>query len=662
MTRPRKPPSSVSTPWRWPFRPPSSAPPWLAAFALPPCRSGSWSTSWPTICMFRSSSGRPAAPAGPGYAPPFPTVTSLCRVTPGEGFAPGPPDSAKLKTLLNLEQKEYKLFYAGNPLGIRRASRDMLKASLRSGLPNGWRFALNKRYAAFPLIALALVAAGAAHAQTLQFSPSSVSLYALNTATSSAQQTINVTSSDNTTVIPFNLAPNTAWISVLSATPSGGWKTPASVTIGVNPSLLPLGTSTGLLNFSGTGFFQQVTVNVTVSTIGVTLPVTGGQTSILQLGTYQAGSTVYPPAISALTVVGDTTNLKITQGATDNWYTFQQFGTQGSIAVQVSFNPAVAASLSPGTLTGALTLTPELSNPPVTIPISLIVTPSPQVTVTPASLIFNWQRGGANVTQQYLTLTSNSSQAIVLNVSAPGISWVTLPVSNPTIPANGSVQVAVTVPPPAGDAQPTGANNGLIQISMPGGGGLFPNGSTSQSIPILLNVSNYPVMFVQSSTLGFTSRFGSSTATPASQVVAPTTSGAAVSYTAAGVPSDNWVIVAPPAGSILSTDSGSFTVSVNPAGLAPGTYQSRITVTPQPNGSGQGPLTIPVSLTVTFPNVLQTNIPANSMVCAGTPCLVFQYQNGQARPASQTVNLSSTTAAPLNYTITPPAATAAWIQ
>ena len=521
---------------------------------------------------------------------------------------------------------------------------------------------MNKRYAAFPLIALALVAAGAAHAQTLQFSPSSVSLYALNTATSSAQQTINVTSSDNTTVIPFNLAPNTAWISVLSATPSGGWKTPASVTIGVNPSLLPLGTSTGLLNFSGTGFFQQVTVNVTVSTIGVTLPVTGGQTSILQLGTYQAGSTVYPPAISALTVVGDTTNLKITQGATDNWYTFQQFGTQGSIAVQVSFNPAVAASLSPGTLTGALTLTPELSNPPVTIPISLIVTPSPQVTVTPASLIFNWQRGGANVTQQYLTLTSNSSQAIVLNVSAPGISWVTLPVSNPTIPANGSVQVAVTVPPPAGDAQPTGANNGLIQISMPGGGGLFPNGSTSQSIPILLNVSNYPVMFVQSSTLGFTSRFGSSTATPASQVVAPTTSGAAVSYTAAGVPSDNWVIVAPPAGSILSTDSGSFTVSVNPAGLAPGTYQSRITVTPQPNGSGQGPLTIPVSLTVTFPNVLQTNIPANSMVCAGTPCLVFQYQNGQARPASQTVNLSSTTGAPLNYTITPPAATAAWIQ
>jgi len=521
-----------------------------------------------------------------------------------------------------------------------------------------------KRYAAFARIALALVAAGAAHAQTLKFSPSAISLYALSGTTSSASQTVNVTSSDNTTVIPFNVAPTVNWIN-LPAAPSGGWKTPAAVTISVNPSLLALGASTGVLNFSGTGFFQTVQVNVTVSTIGVSLPVTGGQSSILELGTYQAGSAIYPAAIPSLFVTGDIANLRIAQPASDTWYAYtppQQFGTPPSLAVQVSFNPAAAASLSPGTLTSTLTLTPEGSNPvPVAIPITLTVTPSPQVTVKPGSLVFYWQRNGANQTRQFLTLTSNASQAIGLGISA-SVAWVTLPVTNPTIPANGSIQVEVDIPAPAGDAQTTGANNGLIQITMPGGGALFPNGTTSVSVPIQLNVSNYPVLYVPSTVLSFSNLFGGSAVTPASLTLVPSSSGTAVSYVAAGVPTDNWVIVTPPATNTQNTDTGSFMVTVNPAGMAPGTYTSQITVTPVANGSGQGPVFIPLTLTVNFPNSLQTNIPANPLVCGGKPCLVFQYQTGQATPPSQIVSLSSTTGAPLNYAITPPASTAGWIQ
>jgi uncharacterized protein (TIGR03437 family) len=525
---------------------------------------------------------------------------------------------------------------------------------------------LKKRYAAFALIALALVAAGAANAQTLKFSPSSISLYALSGPGSSPSQTISVTSSDNTTVIPFNVAPTVGWIN-LSAAPSGGWKTPASVTISVNPSLLPLGPSTGALNFSTTGIpLLTVPVNVTVSTIGVTVPVTGGQSNILELGTYQAGSTVFPASVPSLLVAGDIANLKIAQPASDTWYTYgtpQQFGTPPALSVSVALNDVAVALLSPGTYTSALTLTPEGFNPvPVVIPVTFTVTPSPQVTWSPASLVFYWQRNGNNQTKQYLTLSSNASQAIALSLSA-SVSWVTVPVTNPSIPANGSVQVEIDVPEPAGDAQPTGASNGLIQIAIPGGGALFPNGTTSVSIPIQLSITSSPVLYVANTPLSFTNVFGSTAITPPSYTLVPSSTGAAVSYIAAGVPTDNWVVVSPPSTNVQTTDSGSFTVTVNPAGMLPGTYNSHITVTPQANGSGQGPVTIPVSLTVNFPNSLQTSLPLNPLICGGKPpCLVFEYQTGQTAPPSQTVNLSTTTGAPLNYTITPPAATAGWIQ
>ncbi len=521
---------------------------------------------------------------------------------------------------------------------------------------------MNKRYAALTSIALGLLAAGAAHAQLLSFSPSSVSLYAQSGTTSSGTQTINVTSSDGTTVIPFNVAPNSAWINVPTA-PSGGWKTPATVTVSVNPGQLALGKSVGMLNFSGSGFFQTVEIDVTVSTIGVQLPVTGGQSSVLNLGSYQAGSAVFPADPSSLFVTGDITNLTITQPSADTWYTYsppQPFGTPPSLPIQIRLVRSVVATLSPGTYTSNLTLAPENSGPTVTIPITLTVKASPLVTVAPATLVFNWQRNGANQTQQMITFQSNAAQPISLSLS-PGVSWITLPNTSPTIPANGSVQVPVQVQQLAGDAQPMGANFGSIQVTIPAGGALFDNSTTSKSVLVQLNVSSAPVMFLPSTPLSFTSQFGSSTASPASYTLNPTTSGPAMTYTVAASTA-SWLTISPPPGSPLSTDGGSFTVTSNPTGMLPGTYSTTVSVTPQANGSGQGALTVPVTMTVTFPNALQTNIPANPQVCSGQPCMIFQYQTGQATPASQTVNVTTVTGAPLRFVITPPAATATWIQ
>ena len=511
---------------------------------------------------------------------------------------------------------------------------------------------MNKRYAVFALIALALVAAGAARAQTLLISPNPISLYAQLGTTSSAPQIVTFTSSDNTTAIPFNVSPGNAWITVVSAAPAGGWTTPATVTITVNPSQLPLGQNVGSLIVSGPGLFKSVPVNVTVSTIGVILP--SGQTGSLALGTYAAGSTVYPPSIPALTVTGDTTNLKVTKGANDTWYTFQVFGTPPS-AVEVTFNSAVAASLSPGSLAGTLTLTPEGANPvPVAIPVTMTVTKLPQVTVSPGALVYNWQSGGtANEALQYITLTSNAPQAINFSVSVPGFSWITLPSSNATsIPANGSVQVGVQV---AGDAQGLGTDNGSIQISIPGGGALFSNGSTILTVPVTLNVSLYTVLYLPPTltSLNFNYQFGSST-TPTPQALTPTSSGTPMSYTVSQ-PACSWVTIAPQPGQTLTTNGGSFTVGVNVSQLTPGSYgPCNVVINPVANGSGQASITIPVSLNVTFQNLLRTNQPSNTMV--------FAYQVGQATPPPQIVKLTSVTGAPLNYTVSPPSSTAGWVQ
>jgi uncharacterized protein (TIGR03437 family) len=84
-------------------------------------------------------------------------------------------------------------------------------------------------------------------------------------------------------------------------------------------------------------------------------------------------------------------------------------------------------------------------------------------------------------------------------------------------------------------------------------------------------------------------------ATPANQSVSVTSLGSALSFTAAAstVSGSNWLSVSPASGITPAT----LNVSVNPAGVPSGIYQGAITVTP--SGSGNQPLTIAVTLTIT---------------------------------------------------------------
>jgi uncharacterized protein (TIGR03437 family) len=92
--------------------------------------------------------------------------------------------------------------------------------------------------------------------------------------------------------------------------------------------------------------------------------------------------------------------------------------------------------------------------------------------------------------------------------------------------------------------------------------------------------------------LSFTFAIGG--AAPASQSFSATSTGGVLSFTAAvSTSSGNWLSVTPTNGATPST----LAVSVNPAGLASGTYQGVVTLTP--GGSGLSPLAVSVTLTVT---------------------------------------------------------------
>ena len=112
---------------------------------------------------------------------------------------------------------------------------------------------------------------------------------------------------------------------------------------------------------------------------------------------------------------------------------------------------------------------------------------------------------------------------------------------------------------------------------------------------------------------------------PPSQTVVIISPGATLTFTAAAstTSGSSWLSVSPTSGTVGTT----LTISVNPAGLAAGSYNGTITITP--SGSGNAPQTVPVKLSV--------NAPASQGVIstvAGNGFIPFSGEGGAATSAA----------------------------
>jgi len=363
---------------------------------------------------------------------------------------------------------------------------------------------------------------------------------------------------------------------------------------------------------SGSSSFYNVPVSVSVSSIGV-----NPSTLTFQ---YLAGSTSPPAAQSSMLTVPSNATVSLATGTSSggNWLQAGLIGTPPT-AVSVQINTAVAQTLAPNTYTGTITISPNpASTGPATIQVTLVVSAVAQLTVSPPSLSFNYQVGGTNnVTTQPIQLTAGSQD---LNFSLAGDSWITTDKPSGTVKAGQSLTVNVTVALPSSCTPSTSPCSGTLSLTTPG---------AAQNIPVKLNVSASPLLNLNATPISFVYQIG--TAQPAATSVTPGSTSTALVYTV--TPSTTWLVVTPTAGTTPTPVS----IGVDPSKLGPGTYSG--TVSFVASGVTQS---ISVTLKVTNDPVLVSSAPA----------LWFAYQIGQQFPSPQTIKLTSSNGAPLNYSAT----------
>ena len=242
------------------------------------------------------------------------------------------------------------------------------------------------------------------------------------------------------------------------------------------------------------------------------------------------------------------------------------------------------------------------------------------LTISPTSVPFT---AAVNSAQQSQTVNVTSSNAGTLTVGGcSSVAWLTC-----TLPSNTTVSPGV----PVGFtvyADPTGlavsTYNGTLQIQV---------GSQSGTLNVSLVVgggSGTGSTGVAPTSLSFAYQFGTSAAYIARQklVVTGPAGPWSSSITVTTPPGGTWLNLSPSSGSALpdlSIDSAAPIVSIDPTGLAVGTYTGHISVT-TPGGTQVVQVTFKVlSSTIVYP-------------APGT--LIFTAQTGQAKPAAQNVFFS----------------------
>ncbi len=486
------------------------------------------------------------------------------------------------------------------------------------------------------------------HAQTLSVDKPTVNLVA-QAGGSPATTTLNIsTSSGNPS---FFVLSNASWLTVAPSTGTA----PSAITISgdpLHPSALAAGTYQGTLQIIGPNNTVNVQVSLTVGNIGV------DKTS-LQFS-YQMQGTL--PAAQTINLTGNATTYtaSFSPGSGGNWAIIAPTSGTSPGAITVSPNPQVVPTLAAGTYTGTITITPTSGSITSSIPVTvtLTVTPSPPVTVTPSTVSLFYQIGGTNNSaSQNIVLSTTGSQGVsfgftsTVNPNPANRVWFNFTPSNGTIPANGNTTVTVSYDSTAN--LPAGTWTGTLTLFTPGGN------PAQQNIPVQLLVSTQPLISVSPASLTYNYQVNG--ATPAAQNVTVTSTSGSLPFSISATTTTGGPWLSVPSGGI-SGNATPFAVSVNPAGLATGTYNGTVTVTA--SGAANGSVQIPVTLKVANDPLLTLSANGCSLPAFQSCSLTFASQTGQAQPPVQSIKISSTTGAQLSYTVTSSATSCGgnWLQ
>jgi uncharacterized protein (TIGR03437 family) len=266
---------------------------------------------------------------------------------------------------------------------------------------------------------------------------------------------------------------NSTWLKISSA---GPLSTTADrvLTVTADPAGLSAGTYTG--NISLTTLFIQQTIAVTfVVTQGIAAPIFTVTPNLLNFS-YQPGGSV--PAPQSYTITGPAgpapviVNVAVQTQRGGNWL------SAGAPNGMVNSGSTLSASvipenLGPGTYQGSIVLTPS-GAPPVTIPVTLTVQPSPTVSVFPATVTFDYRLGDEVPASQTVQVGGTPGLAFTVQASS-ATNWLSVTTSAGTVSANNSI-VTLAVDPTNLSA---GTYNGTVTVA----------GSNGAAGPATVNVS-----------------------------------------------------------------------------------------------------------------------------------------------------------------------------
>jgi BACON domain-containing protein len=189
--------------------------------------------------------------------------------------------------------------------------------------------------------------------------------------------------------------------------------------------------------------------------------------------------------------------------------------------------------------------------------------------VSPASLAFSFQQGGAPPSPQTLSVTYR--RTVSFTVSTSGAAWLSVS------PTSGSTPGSITVSVNPGNLA-AGTYNASVLVSSRAG---------SVTVPVALKVTSATKLVVSPTSLAFGYQQGGTV--PPSQTLSVTSSTSGTISFTDSTSGASWLSVSRTSGSTPS----SIGVSVNPGSLAAGTYNASVQVS-----SSFGSVTVPVTLTV----------------------------------------------------------------
>jgi uncharacterized protein (TIGR03437 family) len=433
-------------------------------------------------------------------------------------------------------------------------------------------------------------------------SPTALSFTAPTGAT---VQTVSLTGNGASNV-SFTLSSSTAsggnWLGVTTSADF----TPATLTVTVNPLIVPSGNYSGIISItpSTTGLVTTIPVTLQVGTNSLSASPSTFTFSYIQ------GSTI--PLAQALALASTTTKDTFTAQATStgNWLLINGVTSNVTGSLPATLNVTVnPANLAIGTYQGSINITDANSNTQ-TVTASLIVSGLSGI-ANPTVLMFVAQLGGAPPAQQAIAIQGFGAASYTAQVSQP---WLSVSSLAGVAPAQISASAN-----PAGLS--SGTYDGIVTISVSG---------HVQTIQVTFVVSASPVLTTTPGDL-FITYIGGGAPPPPTLITVNASSGSSESFSfATGVPS--WLQIGP-AGSLGTPDTLSITVT--PQTLPTGTYLAQIILTP--SGTGAVSTVVPLLLTV-------SNAPP---VTPSVTLLTFSSTTGSAA-VSQTVGVTATT--PTSFT------------